>query len=154
MKPNVTRNLVGNPAHTKTFHRRVVSLVSRGEGGWVLNFPPRRGTNIFPTDSMEHFFVINQFELREQLKRQTICRQSATEKPKNQNNPTRKDEGPSEKKIREAFGKAENAVYLGNLLEKQQEVKIHQGAIRSELVIFAKNWDYHCLIRRKIYEYF
>lgn len=74
-----------------------------------------------------------------------------TKKPEQSHKKGRRTKG---KKIREAFGKAENAVYLGNLLEKQQEVKIHQGAIRSELVIFAKNWDYHCLIRRKIYEYF
>jgi len=37
---------------------------------------------------IKHFFVINQFELREQLKRQTIFRQSASEKPKK---PARKD---------------------------------------------------------------
>jgi len=56
------------------------------------------------------------------------CASSLSDKRFSDSQPAKNQKNQQERTFKKRiFGKAENAVYLGNLLKKQQEVPIYQG---------------------------
>lgn len=70
----------GAKCHEKSFPTYTHTHTQKMEG----NSPKYSSSHFPPIDLIKYIFVINQFELREQLKRQTIWSQSAKKKIKNQ----------------------------------------------------------------------